>query len=45
LIADYPMLDGQQVMWHFAVNQTHAEPDQALRAGDRVTIFPYLAGG
>lgn len=45
LIAQYPDLDGQQVMWHFAVNQTHAEPDALLRPGDRVVIFPYIAGG
>ncbi len=45
LIARYPDLDGQQAMWHFAVNQIHAEPDAVLRAGDRVTIFPYVAGG
>jgi molybdopterin converting factor subunit 1 len=45
LLTRYPQLDGQQAMWHFAVNQTHAEPDTVLRSGDRVTIFPYIAGG
>jgi molybdopterin synthase sulfur carrier subunit len=45
LLARYPELDGEQEMWHFAVNQTHANPDTLLRAGDRVAIFPYIAGG
>ena len=45
LLAHYPELDGQQEMWHFAVNQTHADPDALLRSGDRVAIFPYIAGG
>jgi molybdopterin converting factor subunit 1 len=45
LIASYPHLEGQQAMWNFAVNQTHAEADVVLHAGDRVTIFPYVAGG
>jgi molybdopterin converting factor small subunit len=38
-------LAGNQAMWHFAVNQTHAGIDTVLRAGDRVAIFPYVAGG
>jgi molybdopterin synthase sulfur carrier subunit len=45
LLARYPELDGQQEMWHFAVNQTHADPDILLHPGDRVAIFPYIAGG
>jgi molybdopterin synthase sulfur carrier subunit len=45
LLARFPELDGEQEMWHFAVNQTHANPDTLLRAGDRVAIFPYIAGG
>jgi molybdopterin synthase sulfur carrier subunit len=45
LLARYPELDGQQEMWHYAVNQTHADPDTLLRSGDRVAIFPYIAGG
>ncbi len=45
LVARYPALDGYQASWHFAVNQTHAEPDALLRAGDQVAIFPYVAGG
>jgi molybdopterin synthase sulfur carrier subunit len=45
LLARYPELDGQQEMWHFAVNQTHADPDVLLRPGDHVAIFPYIAGG
>jgi molybdopterin synthase sulfur carrier subunit len=45
LLARFPELDGEQEMWHFAVNQTHANPDTLLRAGDRVAVFPYIAGG
>jgi molybdopterin synthase sulfur carrier subunit len=45
LLARYPELNGQQDMWHFAVNQTHADADTPLRSGDRVAIFPYIAGG
>ena len=45
LVARYPALDGYQESWHFAVNQTHAEPDTLLRSGDQVAIFPYVAGG
>lgn len=45
LLARYPELDGQQEMWHFAVNQAHAEPETLLKSGDRVAIFPYIAGG
>jgi molybdopterin synthase sulfur carrier subunit len=45
LLARYPELDGGQEMWHFAVNQTHADPDTLLSADDRVAIFPYIAGG
>lgn len=45
LVARYPALDGYQAAWHFAVNQTHAEPDTILHEGDRVAILPYVAGG
>ena len=45
LVQRHPALDGYQDSWHFAVNQTHAEPDTPLRAGDQVAIFPYVAGG
>ena len=45
VIAQYPQLDGHQAMWHFAVNHVHAEADTVLKAGDRVAIFPYVAGG
>ena len=45
LVAFYPALDGHQASWHFAVNQTHAEPDTVLQPGDRVAVFPYVAGG
>jgi len=45
LVARYPALDGYQESWHFAVNQTHAEPDALLCSGDQVAIFPYVAGG
>jgi sulfur-carrier protein len=45
LVERYPALDGFQASWHFAVNQTHAELDTPLRSGDRVAIFPYVAGG
>ncbi len=45
LLESFPELDGHQASWHFAVNQTHAGPETQLRAGDRVAIFPYIAGG
>ncbi|HVO71117.1 MAG TPA: molybdopterin converting factor subunit 1 [Aggregatilineaceae bacterium] len=45
LLVDYPALEGHQSSWHFAVNQTHVEQDTALYPGDRVAIFPYVAGG
>jgi molybdopterin converting factor subunit 1 len=45
LLALYPELDGQQDMWHFAVNQIYADPDTPLRSGDHIAIFPYIAGG
>jgi MoaD family protein len=45
LMIRYPELEGQQRMWHFAVNQTHATLDTTLRPGDRVAILPYVAGG
>ena len=45
IVALYPALEGQQALWHFAVNQTHCDADTPLRAGDRVAIFPYVAGG
>jgi molybdopterin synthase sulfur carrier subunit len=45
VVAQYPHLNGDQAMWHFAVNQVHAEPDTVLHTGDRVAIFPYVAGG
>lgn len=45
LLERYPMLEGHQASWHFSVNQMHAEPDTVLRDGDRVAIFPYVAGG
>jgi molybdopterin converting factor subunit 1 len=45
LITDHPALAGHQASWHFAVNQTHVDLDFVLRAGDRVAIFPYVAGG
>ncbi|MCD4685075.1 MAG: molybdopterin converting factor subunit 1 [Anaerolineae bacterium] len=45
LLGRYPALAGHQSSWHFAVNQTHAEFDIVLRDGDRVAIFPYVAGG
>ncbi|NLE52195.1 MAG: MoaD/ThiS family protein, partial [Chloroflexi bacterium] len=32
-------------MWHLAVNGTHAAPDAVLQPGDRISIFPYIAGG
>ena len=45
LVTRFPVLEGHQQSWHFAVNQTIAEPGTALKAGDRVAIFPYVAGG
>lgn len=45
LVARYPALEGHQESWHMAVNHTHAEPETVLKAGDRVAIFPYVAGG
>lgn len=45
LITLYPQLDGTQPLWHFAVNQAHAEADTVLQPGDRIAIFPYIAGG
>lgn len=45
LVSHYPALDGYQESWHFAVNQTHAEPESTLRPGDTLAIFPYVAGG
>lgn len=45
LLERYPGLHGHEAAWHFAINQAHAEPDSALRDGDRVAIFPYVAGG
>ena len=45
VVAHFPQLAGDEAMWHLAVNQTHAEPDTVLRTGDRVAIFPYVAGG
>jgi molybdopterin synthase sulfur carrier subunit len=45
IIARFPQLEGHQAMWHFAINQVHAEPNTVLRAGDRVAVFPYVAGG
>jgi len=45
LIARYPSLAAHQASWHFAVNQTYAEPDTLLKPGDIISIFPYMAGG
>jgi molybdopterin converting factor small subunit len=45
LVNRYPALAGHESSWHFAINQTHAEMDETLRPGDRVAIFPYMAGG
>ncbi len=45
LVLRYPALDGYQATWHFAINQTHAEPEAVLQDGDQVAILPYVAGG
>lgn len=45
LVSRYPLLDGQQALWNYAVNQTHVEENTALHDGDLVSIFPYIAGG
>lgn len=45
LLEQYPELRGHEAAWHFAVNQAHAEPDTRVHDGDRVAVFPYVAGG
>ena len=45
LLSLYPALDGHQESWHFAVNQTQVGLETRLKPGDRVAIFPYVAGG
>jgi molybdopterin converting factor small subunit len=45
LMQRYPALRGHEASWHFAVNQTHAEPEAILHSGDVISIFPYIAGG
>jgi molybdopterin converting factor subunit 1 len=45
LMQRYPTLRGHEASWHFAVNQTHAEPEAILHSGDVISIFPYIAGG
>lgn len=45
LLARFPTLEGHRESWHFAVNYTHAEIDTVLHPGDRVAVFPYIAGG
>lgn len=45
LLQEYPALAEHQTSWHFAVNQVHAEADTVLQDGDRVAVFPYVAGG
>lgn len=45
VVTRFPGLDGQQEAWHYAVNFTHVDHDTRLNEGDRVTIFPYIAGG
>jgi molybdopterin converting factor small subunit len=45
LVSQFPVLDGQQNLWHFAINQTAADADSPLKPGDTISIFPYLGGG
>lgn len=45
LLREIPDLRERVPMWHLAVNGTHAEPDAVLQPGDRISIFPYIAGG
>lgn len=45
LLREIPALREHVPMWHLAVNGTHAESDAILEAGDRISIFPYIAGG
>lgn len=45
LLREIPALREHVPMWHLAVNGTHAESDAVLEAGDRISIFPYIAGG
>ena len=45
LMARYPALEGQQAIWHFAVNKTAASEDLILKPGDTISIFTHIAGG
>lgn len=45
LLREIPDLHAHVPMWHLAVNGTYAEPDAVLQPGDRISIFPYIAGG
>jgi len=45
LVREYPAAAGHEASWHFAVNHVHAELETPLQPGDRVAIFPYVAGG
>ncbi len=45
LLRELPALSEHVRMWHLAVNGTHAAPDAVLQPGDRISIFPYIAGG
>lgn len=45
LLAELPALREHTPMWHLAVNGAHAEAKAVLQPGDRISIFPYIAGG
>jgi len=45
LHAEYPRLAGLTARTIISVNQTFASPDQVLREGDEVAIFPPVSGG
>ncbi|MCC6800161.1 MAG: MoaD/ThiS family protein [Anaerolineae bacterium] len=45
LLAELPAMNEHTPMWHLAVNGAHAEAEAVLQPGDRITIFPYIAGG
>jgi len=45
LLAELPALHDHVPVWHLAVNGVQAGPETVLHDGDRISIFPYIAGG